>query len=479
MSELFKRVSMGGKVAEGDLEVKAPFDGEVIAMVKTASGDEVEATLAAVHAAFRNREHWIPKSKRMAILRKTAEFIIDQANELAFEIAQEAGKPLVDARTEVRRAAGSLRLAADTLGARAGREVPMDVDADSAGRTAYTRYDPIGVVVAVGAAADPLNGVVHQVAPAAAAGCPVILKPSSKTPLCGTRFIEMLQRDGFGEDWCRVVVTPDHVLTERLVSDRRVGFVTFAGHTEVGWKLRSLLAPGTRCALAHGGASPVIVAADAPLNRVVPALAEGGFLLAGQTPASVQRVFVERSIARDLADKLAKTAGRLVVGDPTSDQTHVGPLLTRSAVERADAWVKEAVAAGAEALCGAAKHSESCYVPTVLWDPPADARLSREEAFAPVVCVYPYDDLDEAIERSNEVTGVLQAAVFTCDLPTAMRACERLDAPSVLVNDHTAFRVDWMPFSGRGTSGLGIGGIPQAIQAMQLEKMVVLRDLDR
>ena len=264
-------------------------------------------------------------------------------------------------------------------------------------------------------------------------------------------------------------------LAERLVTDPRVGFFSFIGSARVGWMLRSKLSPGTRCALEHGGAAPLMLAADADLELAVEAVAKGGFYHAGQVCVSVQRVFAHQDIARSFADALAARAVKLVVGDPSAPETEVGPLIRAKEVDRVDEWVREAVDGGAECLCGGERVGLQAYAPTVLFEPPAMARVSREEIFGPVVCVYAYDDLDEAIAQANALPFAFQAAVFTADLDRALHVFRRIDASAVMVNDHTAFRVDGMPFAGLRQSGLGIGGIPHTIRDMQIEKMMVVR----
>ena len=239
--------------------------------------------------------------------------------------------------------------------------------------------------------------------------------------------------------------------------------------------LRSRLAPGTRCALEHGGAAPVLVAEDADLNHVLPLISKGGFYHAGQVCVSVQRVFADRSIARDLAERLAQAATALNVGDPTAPDTEVGPLIRPAEVERVEGWVREAIDGGGELLAGGGSTSETCYTPTVLYDPPGDARVSTSEIFGPVICVYPYDDIDDAFSLSNSLPYAFQASVFTSNLDTALRASRRLDASAVMVNDHPAFRVDWMPFAGLRESGMGVGGIPYTMEDMQIKKLTVIR----
>jgi acyl-CoA reductase-like NAD-dependent aldehyde dehydrogenase len=239
--------------------------------------------------------------------------------------------------------------------------------------------------------------------------------------------------------------------------------------------LRSKLAPGTRCALEHGGAAPVIMDTDADIEAAIPLLVKGGFYHAGQVCVSVQRVFVHASIARDVAARLAHSAKHLRVGDPLFETSDVGPLIRHREVNRVHQWVLEARNAGAELLTGGNTLSESCYAPTVLFDPPAESRVSQQEVFGPVVCVYPFADIDEAITRANALPFAFQASVFTRDLNRALYVSERLDASAVMVNDHTAFRVDWMPFAGLRRSGLGTGGIPYTFHEMQTTKMMVLQ----
>jgi len=355
-----------------------------------------------------------------------------------------------------------------------GHLIPMGANPASSGKLALTSFQPIGVVVAVSAFNHPLNLIVHQVAPAVATGCPVIVKPASKTPISCFRFVEILRRAGLPEEWCQPLVIGESSLATKLVTDSRVAFLSFIGSSRVGWMLRSKLAPGTRCALEHGGVAPVIVAADADLEMAVPKLVKGGFYYAGQVCVSVQRVYAHASISNDLAEKIAGAARELVVGDPTLADTDIGPLIDPTEVQRVDDWVREAVAGGAKLLCGGKKLSESCYECTVLLNPPESAHVSQMEVFGPVVCVYSYDEMTEAITRANQLPFSFQAAVFTSSIDTAMQAYKGVDGSAVMVNDHTAFRVDWMPFAGLKESGLGTGGIPHTIRDMQAEKMLVL-----
>jgi len=350
----------------------------------------------------------------------------------------------------------------------------MGVNAASEHRVALMQKEPIGVVVAVSAFNHPLNLIAHQVGPAIAAGCPVIVKPAADTPLSCLRLVKLFHQAGVPEGWLQCIVPESRQLSERLVTDVRVGFFSFIGSAKVGWHLRSKLAAGTRCALEHGGVAPVIVCKDADIKAALPGLMKGAFYHAGQVCVSVQRVFAHTSVARELADKMAVQAKALVVGDPASDATEVGPLIRPREVDRVDVWVKEAVAGGAELLCGGDRLDHHCYAPTVLFNPQHDATVSTREVFGPVVCIYPFTWLDEAIEEANGLDMAFQASVYSRDIDMALGVANRLAASAVMINDHTAFRVDWMPFAGLKHSGLGVGGIPFTIRDMQVEKMTVI-----
>ncbi len=462
-------------MSNAKLEVTAPFDGAVIARVPRMNAAEVEAALAMAYALHRDRDAWIPKARRIEILRSAAKIISGRAEELALQAAREGGKPLIDSRVEIARAIDGIEVCIETLRTDAGNVIPMGVNAASAGHLAFTRHEPIGVVAAVSAFNHPFNLIVHQVGPAVAAGCPVLVKPASATPLSCIAFVEILHEAGLPKAWAQVVIPETNALATKMVTDRRVAFFSFIGSGAVGWGLRAQLAPGTRCALEHGGAAPVIVAADADLAANLARLAKGGFYHAGQVCVSVQRIYAHASIAEGLANELGKLGAAMKVGDPTRADTEVGPLINHGECDRVHAWVQEAVAGGATLVSGGAKISASCYQPTVLFNPPESAKVSISEVFGPVICVYAYTDINEAIARANSLPVSFQAAVFTRDIDTALRVYNRIDATAVMVNDHTAFRVDWMPFAGARESGHGVGGIPHTIHDMQIEKMMVIR----
>ncbi len=459
----------------GILRVTAPFDQKLIAEVETCNLTHIDDALRTAHALFRDRDAWISLADRIGVLERAANTMTENHADLTLLAAREGGKPLRDSQVEVTRAIDSVRLCIEVIRSEAGSVVPMGTTAASGERLAFTQKEPIGVVVAVSAFNHPLNLIVHQVAAAVAAGCPVIVKPADDTPLSCLRFVHVLHDAGLPPAWCQVVVPKDIPTAEHLVTDTRVSFFSFIGSARVGWMLRSKLAPGTRCVLEHGGAAPVILTDDFDHQIVYASILKGGFYHAGQVCVSVQRIYAPRRIAEEFATELAEQAAQLTIGDPTSPDTEVGPLIRESEVTRIHDWVLEAVNGGAKLLSGGDPISPSCYPCTVLLDPPADAKVSTAEIFGPVVCVYPYDDLDEAIAAANSLPVAFQAAVYNRDIDVTLRVFRRLDASAVMVNDHSAFRVDGMPFAGLRESGLGVGGIPHTIADMQIEKMLVLK----
>ncbi len=469
----YKSMVVGGDAA-GEAAVYAPWNDKRIGTVETADAALAERALAAAHQIYANRDAWLAPARRVEILDKAGRIMASRQEELALQAAAEGGKPLADSRVELARAVDGLRSCVECVRTAHGEEIPMGLTASSVNRLAVTRREPIGAVLAFSAFNHPMNLVVHQVAPAVAAGCPVIVKPAPDTPLSCFAFVGILREAGLPEEYCQALLV-DNDVAGALAADARVGFFSFIGSAKVGWMLRARLAPGTRCALEHGGAAPVIVAADADLDDALPLIAKGGFYHAGQVCVSVQRVYAHASIVERVAAGLAGHAGRMKIGDPTAADTDVGPLIRKREVGRIEQWVNEAVEAGAGLVCGGKRVSDNAYACTVLSDPPADAKVSREEIFGPVICVYAYAEVDDALRRANALPFSFQAAVITRDLDTAMHCCRRLDAAAVMINDHTAFRVDWMPFAGHKVSGCGTGGIRYTFEDMQVEKLMVLR----
>lgn len=457
------------------LQVSRAYDRTPLAEAVTDDADALEAKLATATRTFASRRGRLEPYQRIEILRRLASLMEAKREEFGRLIAQEGGKPLADARVEADRAVDGVRNAAEELRSFAGREVPMGLTPASTGRWAFTTKEPIGVVAAISAFNHPLNLIVHQVAPAIAVGCPVIVKPAAATPLCCLEFVRLVREAGLPEPWCQTLVTEENTLAERLATDARVTFLSFIGSARVGWHLRSKLPPGTRCALEHGGAAPVIVDRSADLVQVVAPLVKGGYYHAGQVCVSTQRIFVHDDVRAEFLEQFAAEVEALRTGDPLDAATQVGPLIHPREADRVVAWIEEASSSGARLVVGGERLSETTLQPTILLDPPAEAKISRMEVFGPVTSIYGFTTLDDAIEVANSLPVAFQTSIFSREIAPALRAAERLDASAVMINDHTAFRTDWMPFAGRRQSGLGVGGIPWTMRELAEEKMVVLR----
>jgi len=457
-----------------NIEVLSAFDQKKIETLPLTSEKEALKILETSYSLFKNRKQWIRAEERISILNKTADIIEQRREALALQAAQEGGKPLTDSLVEVDRAINGIKVAIKELSHFHGTEIPMNLNKSSANRVAYTRKDPRGVVFAISAFNHPFNLIIHQVITAIAVGCPVIVKPARKTPLSCRNLINILYEVGLPKDWCQMIICKSEV-SEKIVKDKRVSFLTFIGSAKVGWSLRSKLSPGATCALEHGGVAPAIIDHTADIEKAIPLLTKGGFHHAGQVCVSVQRIIAHKKIINVLSEKLVESVKKLKVGDPTLKETEVGPLISPKEVDRIHSWVEKAIAGGAKLLCGGEKISETCYAPTVLLDPPKDCEVSTNEIFGPVVCLYQYEKLDDAIEQANSLDYAFQASVFSNDLDVTMKSIENLEGMTIMVNDHTAFRVDWMPFGGYKRSGLGVGGIGHTMKDMTIEKMFVIK----
>lgn len=457
------------------LHVVQAFDRAPIAELQTDDAAALERKLRAAASVFKDRDGWLAPHQRIAILRRLAALMEGRRDHLALQIAREGGKPLPDAIVETTRAIDGVHNAADELRNFAGREIPMGLSAAAENRWAFTTREPLGIVAAISAFNHPLNLIVHQVAPAIAVGCPVIIKPASATPLSCLEFVALAHEAGLPEPWCQAFLPEGNDLAEKLATDPRVAFLSFIGSARVGWSLHAKLAHGARSALEHGGVAPAIVDRSAELDRIIEPIVKGGYYHAGQVCVSTQRIFVHAAIADDFSERLVARVQKLRTADPTLDDTEVGPLIQPREVDRVAEWVDEAVSGGARLATGGERISDTTYAPTVLVEPAADARISTQEIFGPVVAVYAYADLDDAIARANALPTAFQASIFAQDIDIAMRAANRLDASAVMINDPTAFRTDWMPFAGRRESGYGTGGIPYTMRDMSQEKMILMR----
>ena len=463
-------------MSRNTLTVTDPSNGDELAILKTDDAEAAAAKLERAWQRYRDRPSHLPLHRRIEILEALVRIMERDEDGFARLIALEGGKPLRDARVEAARAIAGVRIAINTISEERGHVIPLGHQAASADRLAFTNYFPRGVVLAFSAFNHPLNLIVHQVVPAFAAGCPCVVKPAGDTPLSCIKLVEAMHEAGVPEDYIAYSIAESLDVAGELVRSARIAFFSFIGSARVGWMLRAQLQPGVRCALEHGGVAPCIVAGSARLDLAVPAITKGGYYHAGQVCVSTQRVYVHHSLRDVLVETLCESVGNLVVGDASDPATEVGPLIRPAEVDRVQEWVDEAVSLGGRVAVGGSRMEGNFFQPTVVLDPPREAKLSSQEVFGPVVCVYSYEDLGQALEASNLRPHAFQAAVFTENVSTVQRAFQDLHASAVIINDHTAFRDDAMPFAGLDASGLGVGGIPYTIEEMQFEKMLIMKN---
>jgi acyl-CoA reductase-like NAD-dependent aldehyde dehydrogenase len=452
------------------IEVRSPYDGALVARVAKAGAAETRRALDAAEDAMREP---LPAHERATILDRVAAILAERVDEAARTISAEAGKPMKAARVEASRAISTYTMAAVEARKLAGEAVPMDASPAGIGKIAVTLRLPIGIVGAISPFNFPLNLVAHKIAPALAAGCAVVLKPASQTPMSALLLAELETEAGLPPGWLNVVCGPSGDIGDVLVGDERVKLITFTGSGPVGWKIRERAAR-KRVNLELGNATPVIVAADADLDDAAVRLATNAFSFAGQSCISVQRIYVERSAYEPFLERFLPRVEALRVGDPADEDTDVGPLIARSERDRVLSWIEDAIARGAQVLAGGTLDGELLR-PTVIADAPADAHVSCDEVFGPVCTVTPYETLEEAIALANGTRFGLQAGVFTSDLKSALRAARELEFGGVTINEAPTFRADQMPYGGVKDSGNTREGPAYAVREMTEERLVVLQ----
>jgi acyl-CoA reductase-like NAD-dependent aldehyde dehydrogenase len=448
------------------LEVRSPYSGEVVGRVAKAGAAEARR---AVDAAERAMADPLPAHKRAEILVKVAAQLGRRHDEVARVISEEAGKPMKAARVEARRAMSTYTFAAVEARKLAGEMVPMDASQAGEGKLAFTLRLPIGIVGAISPFNFPLNLVAHKLAPALAAGCAVVLKPASQTPLSALLLAEMEEEAGLPAGWLSVVAGRASEIGDVLVEDERVKAVTFTGSGDVGWELRER-ASRKRVNLELGNSTPVIVCPDAPAGTAGK-LAANSFSFAGQSCISVQRIYVLSEAWDAFVSEFVPLVEALKVGDPADEETDVGPLIDEGARERVLAWIEET---DGEILTGGDTTEDGLIRPTVIANPSPDDKVSCDEVFGPVVTVTKVDSLERAIELANSTRFGLQAGIFTSDLRAAMRAGRELEFGGVTVNEAPTFRADQMPYGGVKASGNTREGPAYAVRELTEERLVVI-----
>lgn len=451
-----------------ELAVRNPYGGQVIAEVAAGTADDVRRAVA---GALRHLPP-PPAAERAAVLERAAALVADRHESFARTICLEAGKPITQARAEASRCVDTLTYSAVEARTLAGEVVPMEGSAAGAGKLAVVLREPVGVIGAIAPFNFPLNLVAHKVAPAIAAGCPVVLKPASATPLSALLLARTLAEAGLPPGFLSVVMGGGRTVGDAIVGHADVPLISFTGSPEVGWGIRERQ-PRKEVALELGNSTPVIVAADADLERAARLLAGSGFTHAGQSCISVQRVYVDRTVHDRFLELFLPAVAELTVGDPMDDGVDVGPVIDAAAAERIEAWIDEARAGGAEVVAGGDVDGTR-IAPTVLSGVAPEMKVSCEEVFGPVVGVAPFRSVDEAIDLANSSPYGLQAGIFTARADRAVRWARRLRFGGVTINETPTFRADQQPYGGVKDSGNTREGPRYAVRTMTEARLVVL-----
>lgn len=444
--------------------IYSPYDHRVVGECPVTTSDDAERAITQAADAFEQTRR-LAAYDRYTILRRIGDEIGTRRDEFARGISEESGKTIRDARAEVERALLVFSLAADEARHIGGEVLPLDLNAVSKGRLGLTRRFPRGPVAAITPFNFALNLVAHKVAPALAAGCPVVLKPAEKTPLTSLRLAEAVHASGWPTSGFSVLTPEDPRSTGHLLAtDKRLPVLSFTGSDRVGWELKAK-ANRKHVTLELGGNAAVVVEPDADIDFVVSRCVPGAFANAGQVCISVQRIFVQRAVFETFCARFVDAARRLRVGDPQNETTDVGPMISHEACDKAESWIADAVKVGAKVLLRGERHlGTSLLAPTVLTGTTEQMTIRSEEAFAPVVCIEPYDAFDDGLAFADAGRFGLQTGVFTRDINNVFRAWERLHVGAVIANDVPQYRVDNMPYGGERDSGFGREGVRYAIE---------------
>lgn len=459
------------RAGAGQTQVTNKFTHQVIGNVATPSDSDLELALSSAVSGAKTMAA-LPAHRRYAILHRASELIAAKRESLSKTIAEEAGKPIKFARTEVDRAMQTFQLAAEESRRIHGETLALDAVPSGENYFGFWWRKPVGVVVAITPFNFPLNLVAHKLAPAIAAGNSYIHKPAGVTPLTAVALMEILLEAGLPEDAGQLVHGSGKTIGNALINDARVRKVTFTGSAEVGAQILAK-AGIKKVTLELGNSSPVIVAADADLKYAAQRSALGAFAHSGQICISVQRIYVDRSVENEFRELLIASTGKIQVGDPLQENIDVGPMISVLEAERIEQWIDEAEQGGARRLVGGRRDGAVVY-PTVLDATTPEMKVNAHEVFAPVATLTAFDNFDQALEQANATEYGLQAAVFTRDINRVLTSIKQLDFGGVIINDMPGFRTDHMPYGGNKQSGLGREGIRFAVEEMTSIQMVAI-----
>ena len=457
--------------AEEATEVRSPYNGRVLGTVPTGTTAHLDSAIATAGATL--AAGVIPTHERASILDRLADSLTAHHEEFAQSISAESAKPITTARGEAARAVDTARFAAAVARTLGGELITMDASSAGEGKTGFVKRVPVGIVGAISPFNFPLNLVCHKIAPAIAAGCPVVLKPASSTPLTAIRLAEVLLEEcGLPPGWLNVVTCAGRTAAHMVEHDD-VAMITFTGSPPVGWNIRAT-APKKKVSLELGNNSPIIIEPDVDVAAAAAKLKGAAFGYSGQTCISTQRIYVHVDIATAFTEAMAAEAASLKVGDPSDPATDLSSLIDGGETDRVTSWIDEATAAGATLVCGGIM-VDGVLAPTILSGVTDDMKVSCIEVFGPVVGIATYTDFEDALKRANASIYGLQAAVFTNDLSKALRAADVLEYGGVMINESPSWRADHMPYGGIRDSGNTREGPSYTVREMTEERLIVIQ----
>ncbi|HLR63514.1 MAG TPA: aldehyde dehydrogenase family protein [Lentibacillus sp.] len=454
------------------IDVKNPYNGKTVEEIVLASDDEFERAVTSSFDTFHNTMKDMPAHKRSDILRKTADLMEEQSEDFAEIIMKEAGKPIFFSRGEVQRAIQVLRFASEEAKHISGEVIPMDAAIDGDGRLGLVKHIPLGVVAAITPFNFPLNLSLHKIAPAIAAGNTVIFKPAEKTPVSAHKLAKLFHEAGLPDGVLNLLMGAGDI-GEKLVTHDKVHKISFTGSLPVGRSIKES-AGFKKVTLELGSNSPNIIFDDGNINEAVSMLVKGAFAFSGQVCISAQRIYVQKSIYDQFLKEYIVATEDLTIGDPASEKTDIGPMISVEEAKRAKEWIDDAAENGAKVAAGGERDG-TILQPTIMTDVESNMKIIADEVFAPIVSVIPFDTEDSVVSYSNDSIYGLQAGVFTKDVDRAFRVADQLEMGGVWINEISTYRQDNHPYGGVKQSGVGREGVKYAVDGMTETKFIGLK----
>lgn len=465
----------GAKPTGSFKQVISPFNGTPVGETESPDDSGIEQAFINAEKSFKQQMSKMPAWKRAEILYKTADQMKHNVEYLSMLIAQEGGKPYRDAKVEVLRAINTVKMSGDYALNLNGEQITMDRSAAGENHIAFTIRQPMGPVFAISAFNHPVNLICHQVATAIAAGSSVVLKPASTTPLCALTMTEYFLEAGLPPEALSTLIIPGS-RTDALVSDKRIRSLSFIGSGAVGWSIKRKIHDGVKIALEHGGTAAAVVDESANLERSVPNIVKAGYYHAGQVCVSTQNIFIHENIYDKFKEMILADVKKLVTGDPMMEATDVGPIITEAETDRVMDWMQSSISQGAKVILGGKRIAKQLIEPTIFENVNMGMKVMNSELFGPAVNLIRYSDIEKVTEEINSTPYSFQTAIYSQDIDVAMKYARFVESKAVIINNSTAFRVDWMPFGGSKESGYSVGGVKYAIDDMLEDKLIVIKN---